>query len=215
MKSRLFAVLLMTVLILSVSVAAQTAAKAALKKTSGAEENFVKTLGSSKAPITIEVFSDFQCPACREFYMTCLRRVITEYVNKDKVYLVHHDFPLRMHPYAREAARYAIAASSLNKYEQVSEALYAKQGVWSADGKIEPILAETLSPVEMKKVKQVLENSATRIDSLIERDIFLGTQSAVNQTPTMVIRHKDKSYPQAGAVNYSLFSKFLDDLLTR
>ena len=58
-------------------------------------------MGSKNAPITMEVFEDFQCPACRNFYETTLKQVIDNYVNTGKVYLIHRDFPLEMHPYAR------------------------------------------------------------------------------------------------------------------
>ena len=35
-----------------------------------------KTLGSKSAPITMEIFEDFQCPACGNFYQTSLKQVI-------------------------------------------------------------------------------------------------------------------------------------------
>jgi protein-disulfide isomerase len=181
-----------------------------------AEETFVKTLGSSKAPITLEVFSDYQCPACRDLYLKTLRRVIDDYVLTQKVYLVHRDFPLRQHPYAREAARYANAAATIGKYEQVTDALFSKQDVWAAAGAIEPIVANALNPEDMKKVKQALQTSSDRIDSAIERDVFMANQVPVTQTPTMVIHHKDKKYPpQAGIVSYTVLKVFLDDLLTK
>ena len=41
----------------------------------------VKALGSKNAPITMEVFEDFQCPACGHFYETSLKQVIDDYVN--------------------------------------------------------------------------------------------------------------------------------------
>src|SRR5712664_585104 len=64
-----------------------------------------KSLGSKSAPITIEVFEDFQCPACRNFFETTVKQLIDDYVVPGKVYLIHRDFPLEMHPYSRQAAR--------------------------------------------------------------------------------------------------------------
>ena len=79
----------------------------------------VKTLGSRSAPITIEVFSDFQCPACKSLYEQTLRPVIDNYVATGKVYLIHRDFPLdQIHKHSRTAARYANAAARLGKFER-------------------------------------------------------------------------------------------------
>lgn len=38
----------------------------------------VKAYGSKNAPITVEVFSDYLCPHCREFYEDTLRLVIAD-----------------------------------------------------------------------------------------------------------------------------------------
>ena len=51
----------------------------------------------------MEVFSDYQCPACRGFFENTLRYMINDYVASGKVYLVHRDFPLPMHPYSIDA----------------------------------------------------------------------------------------------------------------
>jgi protein-disulfide isomerase len=56
-----------------------------------------KTMGDPNAPITLEVFSDFQCPACKTLYEGTLQPLMKDFVVKGKVYLVHRDFPLAMH----------------------------------------------------------------------------------------------------------------------
>ena len=67
----------------------------------------VKTFGNKNAPITMEVFSDYQCPSCGNFYEQTLKPLLGPdgYVAAGKVYLVHRDFPLEMHPYSAIAAR--------------------------------------------------------------------------------------------------------------
>lgn len=67
--------------------------------------------GSLNSPIRLEIFSDFQCPACRDLYLGTIRQVLEEYASKDKVCVIYHEYPLSIHPYAREAARYCEAAS--------------------------------------------------------------------------------------------------------
>ena len=81
-----------------------------------ANPTFQKTIGNPNAPITMEVFGDFQCPACRGFFEGTVKQVIDDYVIPGKVYLIHRDFPLEMHPYARQAARLANAAAEFGQF---------------------------------------------------------------------------------------------------
>src|SRR5437879_12116598 len=108
---------------------------------SAAELTAQKAVGSKSAPIVIEVFSDFQCPACKRVYQETLRPVMDNYVATGKVYLVHRDIPLPMHNHSREAARWANAAAANGKFQKAQEALNTKQEAWPASGKIEPVVA--------------------------------------------------------------------------
>ena len=77
-----------------------------------AELTAAKSIGSRQAPITLEVFSDYQCPDCKRLHSATTQQVIDNYVSSGKVYLVHRDFPLSMHPYSRQAARWLNAAAA-------------------------------------------------------------------------------------------------------
>ncbi len=204
------------VLLLAAVVFAALPLVPAQKKSVRAEEpslTSLKSVGSEKAPVKLEEFSDFQCPACRQLYLQTLRRVTADYVVTGKVYLVHHDFPLPIHKYARQAARYANAAAKLRKFSEVEEALFTRQDLWSRDGDVESAVASVLTPAEMEKVKKLA--GEPEIDAAIERDIFLGTTAGVRQTPTMILTHSGKPYPMTGIVSYPILRRFLDDLLSK
>ena len=67
-------------------------------------------LGSPDAPVTIEEFSDFQCPYCRLYVMQTLPLIKEMYIETGLVRYVVRDFPLTSHPngaVAAEAARCA------------------------------------------------------------------------------------------------------------
>jgi hypothetical protein len=51
-------------------------------------------LGDPNAPVTIEEFSDFQCPFCRRFHDETLRQIVDEYVRSGTVYFVYRHFPV-------------------------------------------------------------------------------------------------------------------------
>ena len=83
----------------------------------------LKSVGSREAPITIEVFSDYQCPQCRVFYLDTARQLMLTYIPAGKVYYVHRDFPLSMHSHSREAARWANAAAIAGVFETAEQTL--------------------------------------------------------------------------------------------
>jgi hypothetical protein len=114
----------------------------------------VKSLGNSAAPITMEVFSDYQCPSCGNFFESSLKFMITDYVAAGKVYFVHRDFPLPMHPYSHQAARWSNAAAKIGKFQEVDAALFDNQAAWSVDGNIEKFVVAALKPADFKRVQK-------------------------------------------------------------
>jgi protein-disulfide isomerase len=176
--------------------------------------NAGKSLGSKGAPVTMEVFEDFQCPACGHFYETSLKQVIDNYVTTGKVYLIHRDFPLEMHPYARQAARLANAAADLGQFETVERALFDTQAQWATDGKIDEAIAASVPPAQLKKIHTYESAHSAEIDASIEKDRSMGNQRNVNQTPTIfVTAHGKTEGLPGGGVDYKLLSTYLDYLL--
>lgn len=204
---------LLSMLGLAVLLLAMMASTQAQTRLAAAEMTGLKALGSKSAPITIEVFSDFQCPACKRAFEETLRPVIDNYVAAGKVYLVHRDFPLSMHAYSREAARWANAAAQVGKFEKVEAALYAKQDTWSANGKIEPVVAAVLSATELKKVRQLMQSG--QLDAAIDRDVALGKGRGVSQTPTLFVTKGGETEKLTSGVTYSLLKQYLDYLLKK
>jgi protein-disulfide isomerase len=172
-----------------------------------------RAYGSKNAPISLEVFSDFQCPACKQLYKATNQLLLDNYVNTNKVYLIHRDFPLPMHAYSKIAARYVRAASQLGKGEQAEKALFDNQEKWEQSGDVDGTLAGALSAAEMTKIRAVAKG--TSLDAAIEKDVALGKGYNVNQTPTSVIHCKGQTYPVVGVVSYDVLHSFLDQLLSQ
>jgi protein-disulfide isomerase len=175
-----------------------------------------KSIGSSSAPIRIDEFSDFQCPACGNFYRNTLRLVIDNYVSSGKVFVVHHDFPLTMHAHSRDAARWANAAAAAGVFEPVEAALFSKQDDWGETGKIEPDIAEALTPAEMKRVEMIYQQDAAQLDAAVESDMAQGHARNINQTPTIFVTSRGTTQElPPGGVAYTLMKQYLDYLLAQ
>jgi len=169
--------------------------------------------GKSNSPVKIEVFSDYQCPACRAFYLGTMRMVLSEYGDAGKVCVVYHEFPLNIHPHAPQAARYGHAALRLGirQWSQVTDALFERQEQWAASGQLEPVVASALSREDMDQVRKLAADPAT--NAAIRRDIELGQSREVNSTPTFFITAKGKTEKVAGVVQYPILKRYLDSLL--
>lgn len=172
-----------------------------------------KAFGSKNAPVIMEVFSDYQCPACKTMFTATNRRLMDDYVSTGKVYLVHRDYPLPMHAYSRVAARYARAAAQLGKGEPVEQTLFQNQEKWEQNGDVDGTVAAVLSAVEMTKVRALVKGGT--MDSLIDKDYNLGQTYRVNQTPTTVFHSKGQTYPFAGVLTYDTLKQFLNQLLSQ
>jgi protein-disulfide isomerase len=170
----------------------------------------MRSRGTPNAPILIEVYSDFQCPGCKALYERTLAPLASEYIDKGKVYLVHHEYPLPIHAHAMEAACYACAASRVGKYEQVCDVLFRHQEEWANSGKVDETVCSVLTPAEAKKVRALAKDAA--IAAEVQQDVHAGHLANVNQTPTMILTYKAKQYRIPGA-SYDMLRRFLDQLL--
>jgi protein-disulfide isomerase len=171
-----------------------------------------KAYGSKNASVVMETFTDFQCPACKQLYTTTLQRVMNNYVDTNKVYMVHRDFPLPMHAYSRIAASYARAACHIGKCDAVEDVLFQNQEKWEATGDVKGTVASALTPAEMKKVQALVDGGT--LEPLIERDVQIGRAVPVNQTPTTIIHTRDgQTYPVVGFVSYEVLTTLLNQLV--
>jgi protein-disulfide isomerase len=169
--------------------------------------------GDRKAPVMIEVFSDFQCPGCKAFHDGEFQRIMTEYVVPGKVYVVYRYFPLQMHAFGRPCAEYACAAARVGRYQKVADALFAQQQAIAKNGKVEEVVNSVLTPSEAKTVKSLLK--APEVQREIQADLDEGAQVPVAGTPTLWVTHRGKSQAVSWPMNYALFKSYIDTLLAK
>jgi protein-disulfide isomerase len=196
----------------------------------------VKTYGSPNAPIKIEMYTDYECPICRSFFEGTVRYLINDYVASGKVYVVHHDFPLQMHPYSGWAARWADAAASVGEFAAVEGALYDNQNTWAENGNIAPFIAQAMPKADFDRVAAIMKQCSTTapqdqgpgvnpldksgdssdscpVDRYIAQDIEDGNKIGVNGTPTYVIYKNGQKITQMSvSVSWATLKQFLDSL---
>src|SRR3712207_516777 len=99
----------------------------------GAEPPHVS--GRPGAPVTVEVFNDYQCPPCA-FFNEAIKKAEAAY--GDRVAFVFRNYPLQaIHKNALAAAKAAEAAAAQGKFRQMIDLLYERQPEWSDLGDVD------------------------------------------------------------------------------
>jgi protein-disulfide isomerase len=175
-------------------------------------KNF-KESGSATAPLTLEVYTDFQCPHCREFYMTVLPSLTTEFINTGKVRLIHRDFRLPQFQYSKTAARYANASGEVGKYDVVANQLFLAQPEWAQNGNVDGAVAKVLTPAELEKVRGMVKDDAHLDDASVKDEAMAMNVDHIQATPTVVIVYKGKRETISGGVSFPLLKSYINGKL--
>jgi protein-disulfide isomerase len=85
------------------------------------------TLGDPKAPATLVVFEDPQCPYCRDWNLGTLPTVIDDYVRPGRIKIAYRGIPI-ISANSKKGLRAIYAAGGENKLWNLAEALYRMQG---------------------------------------------------------------------------------------
>jgi len=191
---------------------ANEAAQGPAPQKAPAARNF-KESGSPTATVTLEVYSDYECPSCAMAYASTIPEFVAAYVKTGKVKLLHRDFPLPQHQFARVAARYANAAGRLGYYDTAVDQIFKTQAKWEKDGSIDKQLMLVLPPGVMQQVRAAVQSDAAALDQSILADMTMGGKDLINQTPSVVIVAKGKRQVIAGVPQMTFLTSYVDSLL--
>jgi protein-disulfide isomerase len=144
------------------------------------------TLGDPKAPATLVVFEDPQCPFCRDWNLGTLPTVIDDYVRPGRIKLVYRGIQV-IGPNSQKGLRAVYAAGDQNKLWNFSEALYRAQGEenkgWITDGVI-----RSAARVAGANPSAVLTRSSSRaVAAALAEAAREATAAQVPGTPAFVL----------------------------
>jgi protein-disulfide isomerase len=157
--------------------------------------------GASDPRVTVVEFTDYQCPYCHQAQAT-IDEVLDHY--KDRVRLVHLDFPLDFHPGAVPAARAARCAAEQGRFWDYHRNLMTQKGSLDESDLESRAAALHLAPGPFAKCL-----ASDRYDEAIEADLEQGKQLGVNGTPAYLVNGRMIS----GARPYEDFATVIDDEL--
>ncbi len=142
--------------------------------------------GKEGVPVVIAVFSDFQCPYCAKEAKVLRTQVAQNYPDNVRVY--YHDYPLKRHKWAYEAA---IAGQCI---QQLAPEAFWKYHDWIFENQhsiseqnLHDKAGEFASThgLDTMKLSLCIERQATK--SGVDESIRLGRDLGIRSTPTMYV----------------------------
>ncbi|MFI5395718.1 MAG: DsbA family protein [Candidatus Binatia bacterium] len=139
--------------------------------------------GPADAPVTLALFSDFQCPFCSQV-PSLVDQVLKAYPKEVK--FVYKEFPLvTIHQNAMPAARAAVAAGKQGKFWEMHDKLFANQRALQADN-----LKQYAKDIGLDAAKFEQDLASPDVQKEIDDDVKLAQQSQVSGTPTLFLNGK-------------------------
>jgi protein-disulfide isomerase len=136
--------------------------------------------GPVGAPVTIVMFSDFQCSACSKTHPV-LKEAMVPFA--DKIRFVVRDYPLEtLHENAFRAALAANAANNQGKFFEYTEILYKNQ-----DALDDASLKKYAADLGLNAAQFALDLNSEKTAAEVRKDMAEGKTYGINGTPAIFV----------------------------
>jgi protein-disulfide isomerase len=165
-----------------------------------------RAMGDPDAPVVIEVFEDFQCPACAQYSEQIEPLIEETYVENGKVYYIYRHFPFlddrapgSESDHAAIASMCAAEQGAFWPYHDVLFANWDGENQGAFDDRRLIAFAEALE-LDMDQFEPCFTDQETR--EVVMQDFLLGRDLEVTGTPSVFIN--------GGQVSPGFIPSFLD-----
>lgn len=159
-----------------------TSCKAQILSTSDAMTQDDPVWGDPQAPITMVVFSDFECPYCLDYFET-VESLQEDWVDTGKLKVQYRDFPLASHINALPAHAAANAAGQQGKYLEMHRKLFLERDRWVYSTDPETALIEMAVELDLDKEQFRMDLKDEEVIAEIVEDRDDGRELGVRGTP--------------------------------
>lgn len=141
--------------------------------------------GNPKAPYSLVVFADFQCPSCKSS-VEATKELLKTY--KDRLNVVFHHYHVSLqHFNAPLMGQAAEAAAAQGKFWEMHDALFERQHQFSTQYEVATItglLAEVAGEIRLDvlKFREAITNGSAK--KAYDRDFAIGEKIRIKGTPT-------------------------------
>jgi protein-disulfide isomerase len=152
------------------------------------EDESLHVRGPRNAPVTLEIYGDFQCPSCG-ITSAALAGFEKQYGNQMRV--IFHQFPLAMHQHAVKAAMAAEAAGLQGHFWEMHDMLYKYQSVWSRASDVSTFFAGYAESLGLNAGQFEADTQSPELQARIVAEGEAGVARGVKNTPTIFINGRE------------------------
>jgi len=163
--------------------------------------------GKKDAKVTLIEYSDFQCPACKQ-YQPILENLIDEYA--DNLKIVYRHYPLfTIHKNAIPSAKASEAAGNQGKFWEMHDMLFEKQDEWSEEGIPMDKFVGYAKDLGLNEESFKNDYQSKDVEDKVNQDLTNGNSLRLTGTPTFYINGRKIENPQG----YEGLKKAVDNAL--
>lgn len=134
--------------------------------------------GPANAPVTITLFTDFECPFCRQI-IPLLTQVMEK--NPQTVKLSFKNMPLKIHKFAEPSAKAALAAHEQGKFWEFHDRLFAEKTLSEA------LIKKIAADLQLDIPRFEKDMASPEIQAKVQKDLVDAQNAGVSGTPTIFI----------------------------
>jgi len=165
-------------------------------------------MGDPNAPVVIEEFSDFQCPACQFFHEETFEQVVDEYVRTGDVYYIFRPFPF-IGKESQTATLGGYCAAEQGLFWEYSNIVFANQ-IGENAGSFTSARLEAMADIIGLDADFAKCLSEGRYQDLVDADFQAAQDAGVDSTPSFLINGALLS----GALPFETFQGYIEQALS-
>jgi len=145
-----------------------------------------RAFGPEVAPVTVEIFNDYQCPACVSMNEE-VKEVERKYAGRVRIVFRNFPLPPALHKHASAAARAAEAAATQGKFREMLELLYARREDWAQAESVEGLFNSYARELGLDPQRFKSDSEGAEVAERIRLDVERGRALKVKGTPALYV----------------------------
>lgn len=148
--------------------------------------------GNPGAETVLVEYSDFECPACGQFY-PYVKELLAEH--GDSIRFEYRHFPLtNIHPYAVPAARAAEAAGQQGKFFEMHDKLFENQSTWSNSSNPQGYFEQYAEELGLDVARFKTHMNSSLINDAVMDSFDDARERGFTGTPTFLLNGEEMAY---------------------
>ena len=168
-------------------------------------------IGSPTAPVVLQLYSDFQCPACRLFVTTELPSLINEFVRPGLLRIEAQDIDILGTGSPNESLELAVGAACAaeqDRYWPFHDLVFWNQGRENKGDHDAAFIADVATAAEVDLAAWNVCAARTDLRQQVAAQTASARSAGINQTPTLVVNGQRS----AGVPDYATLAALIREL---